>query len=306
MATPKPVNPATGIPDFGNNPLALTGMSQGQLQQGTQTRIGFLEPGLGGNIITPTDNIDVGIRGMGLQGVGVRPTDAGITSYQAAQGLPGQWYSNDPSFYKQFVNKLIMYKYPGASADMGLPEAMSSWDDLLKMAITLNKSDKGGKKTWTPWDVLDSYNRPAGSMGTYKSGDWLIDMATGQKVKYVGPKTKTQTDRRVDLSDAGQVQAIAEQSLAQLLGRAPTDAELAQFKSTLNGYEKEHPTVATSTQHLDDMGNVVSTDTTTQGGVSDATRQALLEKGVKGSKEYGKYQSGTTYFNALMQMVGGG
>lgn len=300
-----PVNPSTGQPDFGNNPLALTGMSQSQLQQGTQTRIGFLGSDPTAGVITPADTINVGIRGAGLQGVGVRPVSAGVMTYDQAQNMPAQWYTNDPSLYKQFITKAIMYKLPGASPDMGLPEAGAAWDSLLQTAIKLNKANPGGKD-WTPWDVLDSYNRPAGSLGTYRSGDWLIDTATGQKVKYVGPKTKTQTDRRVDLSDAGQVQAIAEQSLAQLLGRAPTDSELAQFKSTLNGYEREHPTVATSTQHLDDMGNVVSTDTTTQGGVSDAARQGLIEKGVKGTKEYGKYQSGTTYFNALMQMVGGG
>jgi hypothetical protein len=209
--------------------------------------------------------------------------------------------------YKEFMTKLIMFKYPGASADMGLPEVASAWDDLLKTSIALNLGQGKHQKTnWTPRSVIDSYNKPAGSMGTYKAGDWLIDIATGEKVKYVGPKTKTTTQRAVDLSDPEQVQAIATDTLTRLIGRAPTDKELAQFKATLNGYEKSHPEVTTTTDTYDDMGNVSASNVVRSGGVSDAARASLLSKGVQKTKEYGKYQSGTTYFNALMQMIGGG
>ncbi len=288
-----------------NDPLALTGLSRGQLSQGTL--------GVGGYTSTapiPTDSVFVGAQALGRP-VGTSARDrsrfTGTTTYQAAQSLPGQWYSDNPSLYKSFVSKLIMYKYPGASADMGIPEAMSAWDDLLKMAITLNKSQGKDQKTnWTPWDILESYNRKPGSMGTHKEGDWLIDSATGERVKYVGPRTKTTKQSAIDLSSHEQVQAVAEQALTQLIGRAPTTKELAQFKATLNGYEREHPEVTTTTDHYDDMGNVTASDVVRSGGVDEATRAGLIEGGVKKTKEYGKYQAGTTYFNALMQMVGGG
>jgi len=286
------------------NPLALTGMSQQQLSSGT------LGVGFNNTTPMPTDDIFVGAKALGRP-VGTRGHDrnrsSGFTTYQDAQGLPGQWFSNDPELYKSFMSRLIMYKYPGASSDMGIPEVMSAWDDLLKMAITLNKGQGKNRTTnWTPWDILDSYNRKPGSLGTRREGDFLIDNATGEKVKYVGPKTRTTSQSAIDLSNHEQVQGIAEQALTQLIGRAPTDKELAQFKATLNGYEREHPEVTTTTEHYDDMGNVTASDVVHSGGVDEATRAGLISSGVKKTKEYGKYQAGTTYFNALMQMMGGG
>lgn len=294
-----------GSPSTVKDPLALTGMTQGQLAAGAVGTGSFYS-----TTPMPTDNIFVGADALGHP-LAKKGHDtgrySGSTTYQQAQSLPGTWYNSDPSRYKSFVSKLIMYKYPGASADMGLPEAMSAWDDLLKMAITLNKSQGKNQKTnWSPWDILESYNRPAGSMGTYKSGDWLIDASTGEKVKYIGPKSKTTKQSVVDLSDAEQVQAIATQALTQLIGRAPTDKELAQFKATLNGYESKHPEITTTTEHYDDMGNVVASDVVHSGGVDEAARASLIGSKVQKTKEYGKYQSGTTYFNALMSMVGGG
>lgn len=288
-----------------SDPLALTGMTQQQLSSGTLGVTPFSNTGP-----LPTDNIFVGAQALGRP-VGTRGHDphrySGFTTYQEAQSLPGQWYSSDPNLYKSFVSKLIMYKYPGASSDMGIPEAMSAWDDLLKMAITLNKAQgKNLKTNWTPWAILESYNRKPGSLGTHREGDFLIDNATGERVKYVGPKTKTTKQSAIDLSNHEQVQAIAEQALTQMIGRAPTTKELAQFKATLNGYEREHPEITTTTDHYDDMGNVTASDVVHSGGVSDAARAGLITGGVKKTKEYGKYQSGTTYFNALMQMVGGG
>lgn len=287
------------------DPLALTGLSQQQLSQGTLGGGGFMS-----TAPLPTDSVWVGAGALG-QPIGSRGHDrgrhSGLTTYQNAQTLPGTWYASDPNRYKQLVSKLIMYKYPGASADMGLPEAMSAWDDLLKMAITLNKSQGKDQKTnWTPWDILESYNKKPGSMGTTRQGDWLVDNATGERVKYVGPKTKTSKQTAFDLSDQAQVQSIATDALTRMIGRAPTDKELAQFKATLNGYEREHPEVTTTTEHYDDMGNVVASDVVHGGGVDDAARASLIGKGVQKTKEYGKYQSGTTYFNALMQMIGGG
>lgn len=288
-----------------SDPLALTGMTQQQLSSGTLGVTPFSNTGP-----LPTDSIFVGAQALGRP-VGTRGHDphrySGFTTYQEAQSLPGQWYSSDPNLYKSFVSKLIMYKYPGASSDMGIPEAMSAWDDLLKMAITLNKAQgKNLKTNWTPWAILESYNRKPGSLGTHREGDFLVDNATGERVKYVGPKTKTTKQSAIDLSNHEQVQAIAEQALTQMIGRAPTTKELAQFKATLNGYEREHPEITTTTDHYDDMGNVTASDVVHSGGVSDAARAGLITGGVKKTKEYGKYQSGTTYFNALMQMVGGG
>lgn len=253
----------------------------------------------------PTDPVWVGSKALGQ----FTPTaghdtqrHSGMVTYDSAQNLPGKWYADDQNFYKSFIAKAILYKLPGASSDMGLPEAGQVWDNLLQTSIQLSKTTG---RNWTPWDVMESYNRPAGSLGTRKVGDWLVDNASGEKVKYVGPKSKTTKSTAIDLSDPKEVQAIATQVLTQMIGRAPSDKEMAQFKASLNDYERSHPEVTTTTENYDDQGNVVSTNAVRSGGVSDAARQAVLSDKVQDTKEYGKYQGGTTYFNALMQMIGG-
>lgn len=288
----------------GSDPYGLTGTSSMGLAQSTRGS-GYL------NVVpSPKDQVWVGAGALGHP-TATRGHDphrySGFTTYDEAQNLPGNWYANDPNQYKSLLSKLIMYKVGGITADSGLPEVGAAWDGLLQIAIQLNKSQGKNQKTnWTPWDVLESYNHKPGSLGTRRAGDWLIDIATGEKVKYVGPKSKTTKQSAIDLSDPEQVQAIATQTLTQMIGRAPTDKELAQFKATLNGYEKDHPEITTTTDHYDDMGNVTASDVVHSGGVSDAARASLIGGGVKKTKEYGKYQSGTTYFNALMQMIGGG
>lgn len=280
--------------------LSLTG----QTSAGMSHELLTYKP-LSSSTTLPTDPVHIDQRSLGYsQGKGLGVALPQVINYSQAQGLPGQWYANDQNFYKQFIGKLITYKFQGANADMGIDGATSAWDNLLQTSIMLNKSSKG--KQWTPWDVLETYNHKPGSMGTHKSGDWLIDNATGEKVKYVGPKSKTTKNTAIDLSNPEQVQAIATQTLTQMIGRAPTDKELATFKATLNGYEKSHPAITTTTENYDDQGQVTSTNQSQTGGVDDAARSVVLGEGLKKTKEYGKYQSGTTYFNALMQMIGGG
>lgn len=227
-------------------------------------------------------------------------TGAGYASYDTAKAMPLQW---DQSTMKQFVNAGILSKLPGFNSGMGMPEVMDAWDNLVQSAIAFSAADPN--KKWTPWDVMNSYKND-GKFGTVRKGDWEYDVATGEKVKYVGPKTKTVSSKTIDLSSAEDVQAITTQVLTQALGRAPTAKEVAQYKATINGYERENPTVSTQTQTLNDMGEIVNTSTVNTGGTTAAGKAALVEKGAKQGPEYGKYQSATTYYNAMMQMITGG
>lgn len=277
------------------DPLAQYGISQQGLMSGAFTS----------RTASPTDMVKVGkkyLPSVRAEGIGYVSPSSGSTSYQNAQSLPGVWYNNNPGAYKDFINKAILYKIPKASPDMGVAEALDIWDDLLQTAIGLSKSTG---QQWSPWDVLESYNRKPGSLGTSRQGDWLIDNATGERVKYVGPKTKTTTSRAVDLSSPEEVHALAQQALTQMIGRAPTDKELAQFKASLNAFERENPEITTTTETYNDMGEVIATDAVRSGGASEAALSGLIQKDVKETKEYGKYQGGTTLFNALLQMVGG-
>lgn len=226
------------------------------------------------------------------------------SSYAEVKLAPTTW---DSKTLAAFVNEGIMRKAHGFDVGMGMPEILSAWDDLVQAAYGINQSKgPGAEGKWTPMDVLRSYANSANKFGTIRKGDWEYDVATGEKVRYVGPRTKTQTSRQVDLSSAEDVQALTTQILTQALGRAPTAKEVATYKATINGAEKANPTLSTQTQTLNDMGEVTNTSTTNTGGMSAAAKGALVEKGAKQGPEYGKYQSATTYYNALMQMITGG
>lgn len=227
-------------------------------------------------------------------------------SYADARMLPRDWLQNDPNKLKQLINTGILNKVPGFDVNMGIPEIMSAWDDLVQASYAMNQNLKDGDKKWTPFDILNSYSNTKNNWGTVKKGDWLYDAATGEKVKYVGPRSKTTTSRDVNLSSAEDVKALTTQVLTQALGRAPTEAEVAQYKSTINAQENANPTVTTTTQTLNDQGEVSAQSSKTTGGFDAAAQQQLVQDQASKTPEFAKYQSGTTYWNALMSMLTGG
>lgn len=242
------------------------------------------------------------------RGVGAGGVEDWNMDYDRAILQPLQW--NDDK-RRQFVNQGVLNHVPGFDVNMGMPEIQAAWQALVETSMLYNSQAKGDEKKWTPFDVLSTYENASGRYGTVREGDWVYDVATGERIRYVGPKTKTTTSRDVDLSSPEDVNALVLQSLRELLGRAPNDKELAQFRSSINSLERGRPTVTTTVQQLQpdlETGevNVTSQDTTTKGGVSDTARAMLVQEDVIGGKEYAKYQSGTTYFNAMMQMLSGG
>lgn len=226
-------------------------------------------------------------------------------SYQEARNLPTVWMETDPNKLKKLVNTGILNKVPGFSSGMGLPEIISAWDDLVTASYAINQGNPNGKK-WTPWDVLKTYSNSNNKYGTVVQGEWEYDAATGAKIRYVGPKTKTTTSRDVNLSSAEDVKALTTSILTQALGRAPTAKEVAQYKSTINAQENSNPSLTTTTQTFNDQGEAVNQSTKTTGGFDQAAQQQLVLDNAAKTPEYAKYQSGTTYWNSLMSMLTGG
>lgn len=263
---------------------------------GRRATLGTFRPGvgydLGGGSATTQFNRALGI---------------GDTDYEDAIMAPLSW---DQSRLSNFVNTGILNKAPGFEPGMGMPQIQQAWQSMVEASIAFNERGGGGKQ-WTPWDVLNSWGDAKKGMGTERRGDWIVDLATNEKIKYVGPRSKTVTEKHVDLSSPEDVRAIATQALRELLGRAPTADELAQFRSSINAQEKANPTVTTTTQTLTpDLASgtvdVTESSSTTSGGFSDAARAAVVADPTKKTKEFGKYQSATTYWDAMMQMISGG
>lgn len=241
-----------------------------------------------------------------LAGVKVTGSTDSFMDLQAARNLPLEWARNDPKKLREFVNKGIAGKIRGFDVDMGMPEIMSAWDDIVTTSVAFSKSGQN----WSPWDVLASYGQGSGKFGTQRKGDWEYDVATGKPVKYVGPKSKTTTAKRIDLSSAEDVKALTMQVLREALGRAPTDEEVAKFKASINSLENANPEVSTTTVQLTpniQTGEVeqTSSSTTTSGGVSQDAMADLVRGTAEQTPEYAKFQ-GANYFNDLLAMIGGG
>jgi hypothetical protein len=272
--------------------------------------------GMGGGGITlaaPNASSPVYL-GAAIAPVGVVPMakqrkeHTGYVSYGEAVLAP----ANDWSQYQvaKFVNSGIMNKVPGFDVGMGMPQIQAAWQKMVDASVLYNQGLKEGQKPWTPWDVLNSWSDNKGKFGTTTKDGWVYDVATGERLKYVGPTTKTTKSTQLDLSSPEQVQAIAQSALQQALGRNPNAKELAQFKSTIAGYERAHPQVTTTTQQLSpnlETGqvDVTSQQSTTTGGVTDAERAGLVTESAQKTPEFHKYQA-ANYFQMLLGMVGGG
>lgn len=227
-----------------------------------------------------------------------------MVTFQDAARMPMDW---DDKQLREFVNKAIMYKVPKASPDMGMPEILDIWDDMLRTAWATSTPDK----PVTPYDILDSYAKTEGKFGTVVENGWVIDVASGKRIGYKGDLTKKTKRSEINLTSAEDVHAIMNQALADALGRAPSDKELAAFRASVASMEAQSPQVSETTTTLKpnlETGELeqVSSDTVTSGGVSQSAIQQAAMDTAKGTPEYGKYQSGTTYFDAMMQMITGG
>jgi hypothetical protein len=233
--------------------------------------------------------------------------DAGYVSYGEAVLAPANDWSQ--SQLAKFVNQGIINKVPGFDVGMGMPQIQAAWQKMVDASVLYNQGVKDGQKPWTPWDVLNSWSNSKGKFGTTTKDGWVYDVATGERLKYVGPTTKTTKSTQLDLSSPEQVQALAQSALQQALGRNPNAKELAQFKSTIAGYERAHPQVTTTTSTLTPdlaTGSLDVTDqqSTSTGGVTDAERAGLITEATQKTPEYHKYQA-ANYFQMLLGMVGG-
>lgn len=310
--------------DTGGTPYQLnqnsgSGLGRGQsivqsmgvnVTGGSTVAPGASAPGFQAPPGSPTSTVYMGAQfkgakppaGSGPYAPGYRApyTGGGGMSYAEASMLPTTWSEKE---LRSFVNKGILYKAQGFSADMGMPEIVNAWQGLVQNAQQFSQSGTD----WSPYDVLETYNQKPGSFGTTKSadGDWLLDARTGERIKYIGPRSKTTTSKHVDLSSPEDVRALATQSLTELLGRAPTAEEMTKYRASIAGYEKSNPQLTTTTTQINDQGEATGESSTTSGGATDAARAGLISDEAKQGPEYGKFQSATTYFNAMMQMMGG-
>lgn len=193
--------------------------------------------------------------------------------------VAGQYYNWDQKTRDKFLSQLNLAGYD--TNQMKDAQIASMWAAYAQQAAAYYAVGK----TLTPWDILAK------------------DMQ--QREAYMNtPRTVTQTSTAYDMSTREDAHAIFLQAAQSLLGRDPTKHEISAFQKALNAYEKANPTVTTVTQNY--LGDTLqSQSSTTKGGVKEGARQLMAVEDVKQDPEYGAYQAATTYFDAMMEMIGG-
>lgn len=191
----------------------------------------------------------------------------------------GQYYNWDAKTKDKFLTQLGLAGYDTQSMKDAQIAAM--WGNYATQAAQYY----GQGKKLTPWDILA------------KDRD--------QREAYAKtPRSVTQSSTSYDMSTREDAHGIFLQAAQSLLGRDPTKAEISAFQKALNAYEKANPTVTTQTTNY--MGDdVTGATSTTKGGVKEGARQLMAMEDIKADPEYGAYQAATTYFDAMMEMIGG-
>jgi hypothetical protein len=190
------------------------------------------------------------------------------------------YYQWDAKTKGQFLSQLGLAGYDvGQLKDAQLASLWAGYVDVAgKYALA--------GQNFSPWDVLGK------------------DIAQRES-EVAKPRTVTQTQKSYNLSTAEDAHALFQGAAQTLLGRDPTKAEIARFKSTLNKYEQANPTMTTTTS--DYLGSELQNQSsTTKGGVSAASQGLMAQEEAKKNPEYGAYQAATSGMNWLMEMINGG
>lgn len=208
---------------------------------------------------------------------GPTPQVPDVKNYQDAVN---QFYTWDDNTKQQFRAQLAL---AGANTDqMTDMQLAKAWESYVAQSGAYWQNGNG--RGLTPWDIL------------------AMDRTNREKQ---GPTKTTSTSTALDISTRQDAQAIAQSAARSLLGRDPTQSEITKLLGTLNQYERNNPRVTTS-ESIQQPGGGGSQTSTTTGGVSDAARQVLAQEQAKQNPEYGAYQAATTYYEAMMQVLGRG
>lgn len=211
-----------------------------------------------------------------------RPTKVGTNaaSTASAKAVSSLYYDWDDKQKAEFKSALALTGVDTTGWQDG--QFANAWGSYVGQAAAYYRNGQG--KQITPWDVLvmDRRNRE------------------GQV-----PKTTTNTSTSVNLSSQADVEAAAYDIARSLLGRAPTDAEIARYTSIINARERANPAKTTTTTTTQPGGDSTSSSTSS-GGFGAGAAQDEIRKQAQGEEGYAEYQAATTYFGALMGMLGGG
>jgi hypothetical protein len=161
-----------------------------------------------------------------------------------------------------------------------------AWKTAVQWSINMKAATKG-KTEMTPFDALEAVAQNTGA-SALAAQQYAADNFTGTKVQ-----TSSTVDKRYSAQQG--------EALRQLLGRNPTDSELAAYKRGLAEYAEQNPTVTKQATTYQD-GEQVAVSQEVSGGFDEAA--AAYASAAGSSPDMAMNQQATTYYDALVRAIG--
>lgn len=221
-------------------------------------------------------------------------------AYMSTSEAENQFYHWDDQQVSKFRNALEVAGINVSKMDR--QHLASRWAGLVR---TSEKYTAAGKHI-SPWDVLNGNIRAAKKGGYSGVGGGAGGGGSGGSGGSLAglPKEITKTSSAINYTDPNTARSIVNQTMQQMLGRNPTNAEIKKFTDALHSYEKSNPQV--SKQQIDTATGMVVADKSVNKQITQAGAAQMAQDETMKKKEYGSYQAATTYFNALRSMVNSG
>lgn len=115
-----------------------------------------------------------------------------------------------------------------------------------------------------------------------------------------GPKTTRSVSESVNLADPSTARGLIDATIAQYLGRNPTDKEYSNFTAALNAAQRKNPSITESV--TTSGGGASSTRSTTRGGMDEAQYAREYAQSQEGVAEL---SAATTGLDSFIEAIGG-
>lgn len=211
--------------------------------------------------------------------------------FAPADEAAARWYDLDDEERSEWAQYLITIGAIDAE-DAGDYETLQAfWDKGVELASAYTARGKN----ITPKEALATF------VGWDGSGQSAAGRARAAAAAAQEPFTGTRTSRSesINLSDPASAKALANYTLTQALGREALPEELEAYRSALNNYESENPTVSTTTATYEE-GVQTDQSTRTRGGATAQGAQQILTDLAREEEDYAEYQAAGPIWNAFM------
>lgn len=202
-----------------------------------------------------------------------------------------------------------------AGDDIQTKDELMSWlSDPLKVEEIKKRAQAAGLNVQSfddiskLWESVVNQAATTFSRTSKKVTPWALLEMRG---KYAGPNGKMQdkitTSTQIDEMDPAEARGLFEQTATNMLGRAPSQAELDDFIAKAQMIARENPAISTTRSKVGFDGEVEegTSQTVTKGGaqVVNAKAQMAAQDMAKQDEEYGAYQAAGTYFPLLFDAL---